>query len=144
MAFQGGVVGRRMAGSRGRKCWQFAIAAGAGLPWEGRNEDRIVRTFVGLNGVGRGMRMALASAGVILVAGLMFLAWKPSRAVVASTPPAEQRGEAGLFHPTAAQWAALTVEPVQQVTFRSEFATEGRSRSMKIVRRGSTPNMAAG
>jgi len=85
-----------------------------------------VRTFVGLNGLDRGMRVALASAGVILVAGVMFLAWKPSRAVVASTPPAEQRGEAGLFHPTAAQWAALTVEPVQQVAFRSEFATEGK------------------
>jgi cobalt-zinc-cadmium efflux system membrane fusion protein len=32
----------------------------------------------------------------------------------------------GIFHPTAAQWAMFTVEPVQQREFRSEFKTEGK------------------
>jgi cobalt-zinc-cadmium efflux system membrane fusion protein len=32
----------------------------------------------------------------------------------------------GLFYPSAAQWATLTVEPVQQRVFRSEHMTEGK------------------
>ena len=32
----------------------------------------------------------------------------------------------GLFYPSAAQWATLTVEPCQQKTFRSEYVTEGK------------------
>lgn len=32
----------------------------------------------------------------------------------------------GLFYPTEAQWATLTVEPVQQRVFRSEHVTEGK------------------
>ena len=32
----------------------------------------------------------------------------------------------GLFYPTAAQWATLTVEPCQQKVFRSEQVTEGK------------------
>lgn len=32
----------------------------------------------------------------------------------------------GIFYPTAAQWATLTVEPVQQRVFRSEHVTEGK------------------
>jgi cobalt-zinc-cadmium efflux system membrane fusion protein len=32
----------------------------------------------------------------------------------------------GLFYPTAAQWATLTVEPAQQRVFRSEHVTEGK------------------
>src|SRR6266699_6978831 len=34
--------------------------------------------------------------------------------------------EGGVFYPTAAQWATLTVEPVQQQVFRSEHVTEGK------------------
>jgi membrane fusion protein, heavy metal efflux system len=33
---------------------------------------------------------------------------------------------AGVFYPTTAQWATLTVEPVQQRVFRSEHVTEGK------------------
>jgi membrane fusion protein, heavy metal efflux system len=48
--------------------------------------------------------------------------------------PAEMRGleissrarTPRLFHPTAAQWATLTIEPVQQRVFRSEHITEGK------------------
>jgi len=32
----------------------------------------------------------------------------------------------GIFYPTAAQWATLTIEPVQQRVFRSEHVTEGK------------------
>jgi cobalt-zinc-cadmium efflux system membrane fusion protein len=32
----------------------------------------------------------------------------------------------GLFYPTSAQWATLTVEPAQQRVFRSEHVTEGK------------------
>jgi len=34
--------------------------------------------------------------------------------------------EGGVFYPTVAQWATLTVEPVQQQVFRSEHVTEGK------------------
>ena len=32
----------------------------------------------------------------------------------------------GVFYPTPAQWATLTVEPVQQRVFQSEHVTEGK------------------
>ncbi len=38
----------------------------------------------------------------------------------------QARRPAGIFHPTAAQWTTLTVEPVEQQQFRMEFATEGK------------------
>src|SRR5258708_28067357 len=38
----------------------------------------------------------------------------------------QARSPTGVFHPTTAQWAALTVEPVEQHRFRLEFATEGK------------------
>src|SRR5262249_34222834 len=40
----------------------------------------------------------------------------------------------GGFYPTPAQWATLTVEPVQQRGFQAEHVTEARSRSMKTAR----------
>jgi cobalt-zinc-cadmium efflux system membrane fusion protein len=57
---------------------------------------------------------------------------------VAKSPPARDTADAdtaissqskrprGLFFPTAAQWATLTVEPAQQKVFRSEHVTEGK------------------
>ena len=38
----------------------------------------------------------------------------------------QARSTTRVFHPTNAQWAALTVEPVEQHQFRLEFATEGK------------------
>ncbi len=38
----------------------------------------------------------------------------------------QAKSPTGIFHPTAAQWATLTVEPVEQQQFRLEFATEGK------------------
>lgn len=43
--------------------------------------------------------------------------------IVASTGPS---GADGLFRPTPAQWSALTVQPVQMTSFRSELQTEGK------------------
>jgi len=43
-----------------------------------------------------------------------------------ATPSAHPERLRGLFYPTAAQWATLTVEPVQHRVFRSEHVTEGK------------------
>ena len=45
----------------------------------------------------------------------------PDRAVLGQSKKAD-----GVFYPTVAQWATLTVEPVQQRVFRSEHVTEGK------------------
>jgi cobalt-zinc-cadmium efflux system membrane fusion protein len=63
------------------------------------------------------------SAGVFLLSKTDRLATQPS---VDSEFSSRARDPGGLFHPTAAQWAALTVEPVEQHQFRPEFATEGK------------------
>src|SRR5262249_50277907 len=36
------------------------------------------------------------------------------------------QAKSGVFYPTAEQWTALTVEPVQQRVFQSEHVTEGK------------------
>jgi len=38
----------------------------------------------------------------------------------------QRKGKAGVFYPTAAQWAALTIEPIQELKFRSEVLTDGK------------------
>jgi cobalt-zinc-cadmium efflux system membrane fusion protein len=38
----------------------------------------------------------------------------------------QPKGKAGVFYPTAAQWAALTIEPIQELKFRSEVLTDGK------------------
>jgi cobalt-zinc-cadmium efflux system membrane fusion protein len=42
------------------------------------------------------------------------------------TALSSQKRVRGLFFPTAAQWATMTVEPAQQRVFRSEHVTEGK------------------
>jgi cobalt-zinc-cadmium efflux system membrane fusion protein len=72
----------------------------------------------------------LISLAVIGAAGLgawSFLAKEPRRAAsqqvetILSAPSSD-----GLYSPTAAQWATLTVEPVTRQVFRSEHVTEGK------------------
>jgi membrane fusion protein, heavy metal efflux system len=41
------------------------------------------------------------------------------------TVPSQSK-RSGTFYPTGAQWAGLTVEPVQQHVFRAELSTEGK------------------
>ena len=38
----------------------------------------------------------------------------------------QPKGKAGVFYPTAAQWAALTIEPIQELEFRAEVLTDGK------------------
>ena len=67
-----------------------------------------------------------------LVAGLGAGAWAvkshthTSKAADADAVSSQSKRPRGLFYPSAAQWATLTVEPAQQRVFRSERATEGK------------------
>jgi cobalt-zinc-cadmium efflux system membrane fusion protein len=66
--------------------------------------------------------------GIIGVCGTWFLtgAFRDGKATPAGTEVSSQKRSARLYYPTPAQWATLTVEPVQQQTFRSAFSTEGK------------------
>jgi cobalt-zinc-cadmium efflux system membrane fusion protein len=77
-----------------------------------------------------GWQTSIVIACVVAFSGGVFLLSKADRP---ATPPninsefsSQARSPAGVFHPTNAQWAALTVEPVEQHQFRMEFATEGK------------------
>src|SRR6202165_6371644 len=67
---------------------------------------------------------------LVVVAGAMALLPKArpgdeigkANAELSSRP----EGKAGVFSPTATQWAALTIEPVQELTFRPELLTDGK------------------
>jgi cobalt-zinc-cadmium efflux system membrane fusion protein len=77
-----------------------------------------------------GWQSSIVIACVLVFAGGAFLL---SRADRLARPPnintdfsSQAKSPAGIFHPTTAQWAALTIEPVEQHQFRLEFATEGK------------------
>ena len=77
-----------------------------------------------------GWQTSIVIACVVAFSGGVFLLPKADRS---AAPPninsefsSQARIPAGVFHPTTAQWAALTVEPVEQHQFRMEFATEGK------------------
>jgi membrane fusion protein, heavy metal efflux system len=42
------------------------------------------------------------------------------------TQASQPKPKAGVFYPTPAQWAALTIEPIQELKFRSEVLTDGK------------------
>jgi membrane fusion protein, heavy metal efflux system len=75
-------------------------------------------------------RVSLLRILVVLVAVTGTLIWLTSQRhdqradIRQSEFSSEAKG--GVFYPTAAQWATLTVEPVQQQVFRSEHVTEGK------------------
>jgi cobalt-zinc-cadmium efflux system membrane fusion protein len=78
----------------------------------------------------REWQASIIVACILTFSGAVFLLSKSDRP---ATPPkvnsefsSQARSPAGAFRPTAAQWAALTVEPVEQHQFRLEFATEGK------------------
>src|ERR1700737_3611386 len=78
----------------------------------------------------RGWQTSVVIACVLDFGGSVFLMSKTHRL---APPPnsnsefsSQARSPAGAFHPTAAQWAALTVETAEQHQFRLEFATEGK------------------
>ena len=66
--------------------------------------------------------------GIVAVSATWFLTgvFRDGKATTAGTEVSSQKRSARLYYPTSAQWATLTVEPVQQQTFRSAFSTEGK------------------
>jgi membrane fusion protein, heavy metal efflux system len=71
-----------------------------------------------------------AAIGLVLVFGAGTLVWAIKSHTAGQATDAiaisSQSKRVGFFHPSAAQWATLTVEPVQQRVFRSEHVTEGK------------------
>ena len=73
---------------------------------------------------------ALVVLGLVLAIGAgMWMARSRTKGGVRDADTAvssQSRRPGGLFYPTQAQWATLTVEPVQQRVFRTEHVTEGK------------------
>lgn len=74
------------------------------------------------------MRSTVALGLLCISSVFIVLLWKTDRGSVAANAKlgSQISREAGLFHPTAAQWATLTVQPVEVQAFRSGFRTEGK------------------
>ncbi|MFL6798508.1 MAG: efflux RND transporter periplasmic adaptor subunit [Xanthobacteraceae bacterium] len=74
-----------------------------------------------------GSIVTLCALGLALSAGAVWISQShstaPSGVKVEASAPARTPG---LFYPNSAQWATLTVEPVQQRVFRTEHVTEGK------------------
>jgi membrane fusion protein, heavy metal efflux system len=77
-----------------------------------------------------GWQTTIIVACVLAFSGGAFLLSKTDRLATQQNLNSEfssqARSPTRIFHPTAAQWATLTVEPVEQHQFRLEFATEGK------------------
>ena len=79
-----------------------------------------------------GKRSTLVVVAVLAVAaGAAVYASSPDKrnsksAAGADTEVSSQSKRLARFVPTAAQWAALGVEPCKQMAFRSEITTEGK------------------
>lgn len=73
-------------------------------------------------------RSAVAFGLLCLVAAFIAFSWKAERGSIAADAKlgSQVSRAAGLLHPTAAQWATLTVQPVRVQSFRSGFRTEGK------------------
>lgn len=78
----------------------------------------------------RGWQMAIIMACVLAFSGGALLLSNANRLAAPANTNSEfssqARGASGVFHPTDAQWATLTVEPVEAHQFRLEFETEGK------------------
>ena len=72
-------------------------------------------------------QMAIVLILLGIAAGAVMLAGKTRTTKEAHGPEMSSRAKKeGLFYPTPAQWATLSVEPVQQRVFRFEHVTEGK------------------
>jgi cobalt-zinc-cadmium efflux system membrane fusion protein len=73
---------------------------------------------------------ALIVAALVVAGAAVVWAVKPQptgkAAEMDTAISSQSKRTRGLFYPSAAQWATLTVEPCQQKTFRSEYVTEGK------------------
>jgi cobalt-zinc-cadmium efflux system membrane fusion protein len=79
-----------------------------------------------LQGVAR--RAPLLSIVFVAIAGALIwlTAERPDRRADIRPSEFSNQAKGGVFYPTPAQWATLTVEPVQQRVFQSERVTEGK------------------
>jgi cobalt-zinc-cadmium efflux system membrane fusion protein len=84
-------------------------------PVEGRTMSRRERALV-IAGV----------LGIVAVSGTWFMTGGFHDGKATTTEVSSQKRSSHLFYPTPAQWATLTVQPVEQQDFRSEFSTEGK------------------
>lgn len=71
---------------------------------------------------------AIIVATIALVTGAVLFTSKMDRGRAATEPDptGSVQQEPGVFRPTPTQWAALTVQPVELHTFRTEILTEGK------------------
>jgi cobalt-zinc-cadmium efflux system membrane fusion protein len=73
---------------------------------------------------------ALAVLAIIAATGGTIMLASKSRSDGRNKPDVELSSQAkrerGVFHPTAAQWAGLTIQPVQERAFRTELLTDGK------------------
>jgi cobalt-zinc-cadmium efflux system membrane fusion protein len=73
---------------------------------------------------------ALAVLAILAAAGAVMLVFKPrpdGRNPKSDTDLSSQsKRERGVFRPSPAQWAGLTIQPVQQRVFRTELVTDGK------------------
>ncbi len=65
---------------------------------------------------------------ILAVLAAFVIAHKTERGALATTmdPATRNQGFERKFYPTAAQWATLTLQPVETHTFHGEFETEGK------------------
>lgn len=73
-------------------------------------------------------RSGVAFGLLCLVLAFIAFSWKAERGSIAADAKLGSKAsrDAGLFHPTATQWATLTIKPVEVQSFRSGFRTEGK------------------
>ena len=87
------------------------------------------RSEVRVRGLSARMQ-ALIVASLVVAGAAVVWAVKPQptgkAADMDTAISSQSKRTRGLFYPSAAQWATLTVEPCQQKTFRSEYVTEGK------------------
>jgi cobalt-zinc-cadmium efflux system membrane fusion protein len=87
------------------------------------------RSEVRVRGLSARMQ-ALIVASLVVAGAAVVWAVKPQptgkAAEMDTAISSQSKRTRGLFYPSAAQWATLTVEPCQQKTFRSEYVTEGK------------------
>src|SRR5580704_13625659 len=73
---------------------------------------------------------ALAVLAIVAAAGTVVLVSKShpeaGNGKMDTEPSAQSKRERGVFHPSPAQWAGLTIQPVQQRVFHAELVTDGK------------------
>jgi cobalt-zinc-cadmium efflux system membrane fusion protein len=73
---------------------------------------------------------ALAVLAILAAAAVVMLAFKPrsdaGNGKMDTELSSQSKRERGVFHPSPAQWAGLSIQPVQQRVFHAELVTDGK------------------